>query len=129
MDNLVNFDGMLNYGGILARRYGYIKNHKKTVKNGQARTRESEKYKRSQRIQSRSQKSQASVEPTSVKKRPQKAQVLKPNFVLISLLKKQPMSHHGLPAGNTCVECAHYRDPTADNNSSMIKESYGEMIE
>ncbi|GJR68847.1 hypothetical protein Tco_0014912 [Tanacetum coccineum] len=27
-------------------RYGYIKNHKKTVKNGQARTRESEEYKR-----------------------------------------------------------------------------------
>ncbi|GKE84048.1 hypothetical protein Tco_1557790 [Tanacetum coccineum] len=26
-------------------RYGYIKNHKKTVKNGQARTRESEEYK------------------------------------------------------------------------------------
>ncbi|GJY25618.1 hypothetical protein Tco_0400344, partial [Tanacetum coccineum] len=25
--------------------YGYIKNHKKTVKNGQARTRESEEYK------------------------------------------------------------------------------------
>ncbi|GKD78738.1 hypothetical protein Tco_1341359 [Tanacetum coccineum] len=29
----------------LDRRYGYIKNHKKTVKNGQARTRESEEYK------------------------------------------------------------------------------------
>ncbi|GKE68719.1 hypothetical protein Tco_1526791, partial [Tanacetum coccineum] len=28
-----------------APRYGYIKNHKKTVKNGQARTRESEEYK------------------------------------------------------------------------------------
>ncbi|GJT44770.1 putative ribonuclease H-like domain-containing protein [Tanacetum coccineum] len=28
--------------------YGYIKNHKKTVKNGQTRTRESEEYKRSQ---------------------------------------------------------------------------------
>ncbi|GKD84866.1 hypothetical protein Tco_1356020 [Tanacetum coccineum] len=26
-------------------RYGYIKNHKKTIKNGQARTRESEEYK------------------------------------------------------------------------------------
>ncbi|GJZ05835.1 hypothetical protein Tco_0539628 [Tanacetum coccineum] len=26
-------------------RYGYIKNHKKTVKNGQARTRESKEYK------------------------------------------------------------------------------------
>ncbi|GKE13000.1 hypothetical protein Tco_1416551, partial [Tanacetum coccineum] len=26
--------------------YGFIKNHKKTVKNGQARTRESEEYKK-----------------------------------------------------------------------------------
>ncbi|GJZ43513.1 hypothetical protein Tco_0590768 [Tanacetum coccineum] len=38
--------------------YGYIKNHKKTVKNGQARTRESEEYKKKPKIQSRSQKSQ-----------------------------------------------------------------------
>ncbi|GJY22654.1 hypothetical protein Tco_0396312 [Tanacetum coccineum] len=39
--------------------YGYIKNHKKTVKNGQARTRESEEYKKKPKNQSRSQKSQA----------------------------------------------------------------------
>ncbi|GJV82212.1 hypothetical protein Tco_1518082, partial [Tanacetum coccineum] len=38
--------------------YGYIKNHKKTIKNGQARTRESEEYKKKPRIQNRSQKSQ-----------------------------------------------------------------------
>ncbi|GJR93403.1 integrase, catalytic region, zinc finger, CCHC-type containing protein [Tanacetum coccineum] len=38
--------------------YGYIKNHKKTVKNGQAQTRESEEYKKKPRIQNRSQKSQ-----------------------------------------------------------------------
>ncbi|GJY35193.1 hypothetical protein Tco_0420571 [Tanacetum coccineum] len=43
------------------RKYGYIKNHKKTVKNGQARTRESEEYKKKPKNQSRSQKSQASV--------------------------------------------------------------------
>ncbi|GKB10031.1 hypothetical protein Tco_0843954 [Tanacetum coccineum] len=42
-------------------RYGYIKNYKKTVKNGQARTRESEEYKKKPKNQSRSQKSQASV--------------------------------------------------------------------
>ncbi|GJY43157.1 hypothetical protein Tco_0431370, partial [Tanacetum coccineum] len=41
--------------------YGYIKNHKKTVKNGQARTRESEEYKKKPKNQSRSQKSQAPV--------------------------------------------------------------------
>ncbi|GJR68165.1 alkaline ceramidase-like protein [Tanacetum coccineum] len=43
---------------VVADKYGYIKNHKKTVKNGQARTRESEEYKKKPRIQSRSQKSQ-----------------------------------------------------------------------
>ncbi|GJW81833.1 reverse transcriptase domain-containing protein [Tanacetum coccineum] len=37
-------------------KYGYIKNHKKTVKNGQARTRESEEYKKKPKNQSRSQK-------------------------------------------------------------------------
>ncbi|GJW28692.1 hypothetical protein Tco_0045567 [Tanacetum coccineum] len=42
------------------RRYGSVKNHKKTVKNGQARTRESEEFKKKPKIQSRSQKSQAS---------------------------------------------------------------------
>ncbi|GJX11851.1 retrovirus-related pol polyprotein from transposon TNT 1-94 [Tanacetum coccineum] len=40
-----------------ADKYGYIKNYKKTVKNGQARTRESEEYKKKPKKQSRSQKS------------------------------------------------------------------------
>ncbi|GKC21801.1 hypothetical protein Tco_1023951 [Tanacetum coccineum] len=30
----------------LSKRYGYIKNHKKTVKNGQSRTQKMEEYKR-----------------------------------------------------------------------------------
>ncbi|GKF11475.1 hypothetical protein Tco_0049401 [Tanacetum coccineum] len=54
----------LDENGVVTRnkaRYGYIKNHKKTVKNGQARTRESEEYKKKSKNQSRSQKSQASV--------------------------------------------------------------------
>ncbi|GJY47596.1 hypothetical protein Tco_0436659 [Tanacetum coccineum] len=42
-------------------KYGYIRNHKKTIKNKQARTRESEEYKKKPKNQSRSQKSQASV--------------------------------------------------------------------
>ncbi|GKB90185.1 hypothetical protein Tco_0962457 [Tanacetum coccineum] len=42
-------------------RYGYIKNHKKTIKNGQARTRVSEEDKKKPKNQSRSQKSQAPV--------------------------------------------------------------------
>ncbi|GJW00172.1 hypothetical protein Tco_1555423 [Tanacetum coccineum] len=37
-------------------RYGYIRNYKKTVKNEQARTRESEEYKKKPKIQSRSQR-------------------------------------------------------------------------
>ncbi|GKD09379.1 hypothetical protein Tco_1189064 [Tanacetum coccineum] len=40
----------------LGDMYGYIKNHKKTVKNGQARTRESKEYKKKPKNQSRSQK-------------------------------------------------------------------------
>ncbi|GJZ37514.1 hypothetical protein Tco_0583705 [Tanacetum coccineum] len=43
---------------FISQWYGYIKNHKKTVKNGQARTRESEEYKKKPKNQSRSQKSQ-----------------------------------------------------------------------
>ncbi|GKA16219.1 reverse transcriptase domain-containing protein [Tanacetum coccineum] len=38
------------------RRYGYIINHKKTVKNWQARTHESEEYKRSQRFKAEARK-------------------------------------------------------------------------
>ncbi|GKA66053.1 reverse transcriptase domain-containing protein [Tanacetum coccineum] len=41
---------------VSCSKYGYIKNHKKTVKNGQARTRESEEYKKKPKNQSRSQK-------------------------------------------------------------------------
>ncbi|GJW79324.1 hypothetical protein Tco_0141006 [Tanacetum coccineum] len=44
-----------------ATEYGSVKNHKKTVKNGQARTRESEEYKKKPKDQNRSQKCQASV--------------------------------------------------------------------
>ncbi|GKF47044.1 hypothetical protein Tco_0136846, partial [Tanacetum coccineum] len=43
---------------FLVDKYGYIKNYKKTVKNGQARTRESKEYKKKPKNQSRSQKSQ-----------------------------------------------------------------------
>ncbi|GKC21704.1 hypothetical protein Tco_1023854 [Tanacetum coccineum] len=48
-------------------KYGYIRNHKKIVKNGQARTRESEEYKKKPKNQSRSQKSRASVKSWSTK--------------------------------------------------------------
>ncbi|GJY40877.1 hypothetical protein Tco_0428147 [Tanacetum coccineum] len=42
-------------------RYKYIKNHKKTVKNGQTWTRESEEYKRSHKFKAKARKSQPSV--------------------------------------------------------------------
>ncbi|GJT95563.1 hypothetical protein Tco_1091081 [Tanacetum coccineum] len=53
--------------GVYTLRYGCIKDHKKTVKNGQARTRESEEYKKKPKNQSRSQKSQASVKSSQRK--------------------------------------------------------------
>ncbi|GKA22463.1 hypothetical protein Tco_0708425 [Tanacetum coccineum] len=53
----------LDFKGIqpVTDRYGYIKNHKKTVKNGQTRTRETEEHKRSQGFRSKAKKSQLSV--------------------------------------------------------------------
>ncbi|GJT28056.1 reverse transcriptase domain-containing protein [Tanacetum coccineum] len=45
--------------------YGYIKNHKKTVKNRQARTRESEEYKRSQRFKAEARKVKPQSNPVS----------------------------------------------------------------
>ncbi|GKE95996.1 hypothetical protein Tco_1580851, partial [Tanacetum coccineum] len=45
---------------ITSPEYGSVRNHKKTVKNEQARTQESEEFKKKPKIQSRSQKSQAS---------------------------------------------------------------------
>ncbi|GJX40443.1 zf-CCHC domain-containing protein, partial [Tanacetum coccineum] len=48
-------------------RYGYIKNHKKTVKNGQTRTRETGEHKRSQGFKAKAKKSQLSVNYGSTK--------------------------------------------------------------
>ncbi|GKF21784.1 hypothetical protein Tco_0070422, partial [Tanacetum coccineum] len=45
--------------------YGYIKNYKKTVKNGQTRTRGTEEHNRSQRFKAKSKESQPSVNPGS----------------------------------------------------------------
>ncbi|GKA67060.1 hypothetical protein Tco_0766868, partial [Tanacetum coccineum] len=67
-ENLNQGRGNLNNLSYLRLpRYGYIKNHKKTVKNEQARTRESEEYKKKPKNQSRSQKSQASVKSSQRK--------------------------------------------------------------
>ncbi|GJS35783.1 hypothetical protein Tco_0534165 [Tanacetum coccineum] len=54
-------------------QYGYIKNHKKTVKNGQARTRESEEYKaeaRKVKPQSKSAKKSQSHKEAQVSLKP-----------------------------------------------------------
>ncbi|GJY63369.1 hypothetical protein Tco_0464829 [Tanacetum coccineum] len=53
---------------VLPMRYGYIKNHKKTVKNGQARTRESEEYKRSQRFKAEARKVKPQSNPVKMVK-------------------------------------------------------------
>ncbi|GJR61179.1 hypothetical protein Tco_1503341 [Tanacetum coccineum] len=53
--NIVKGKG-LSFGPV--DKYGYVKNHKKTVKNGQARTRETEEHKRSQRFKAKAKKSQ-----------------------------------------------------------------------
>ncbi|GJY51488.1 hypothetical protein Tco_0442335 [Tanacetum coccineum] len=50
-----------------SHRYGYIKNRKKIVKIGRARTRESEEYKKKPKNQSLSQKNQASVKSVKEK--------------------------------------------------------------
>ncbi|GKG21964.1 hypothetical protein Tco_0384559, partial [Tanacetum coccineum] len=52
---------------LMADKNGYTKNHKKTVKNEQARTRESEEYKKKPKNKSRSQKIQALVKSWSTK--------------------------------------------------------------
>ncbi|GKD17066.1 reverse transcriptase domain-containing protein [Tanacetum coccineum] len=57
-DVVVRVDG---FTFLAALWYRYMKNHKKTVKNGQARARESEENKKKPKNQSRSQKSQAPV--------------------------------------------------------------------
>ncbi|GJZ18125.1 hypothetical protein Tco_0554248 [Tanacetum coccineum] len=53
------FEQIVDFLNAHPIKYGYIKNHKKTVKNGQARTRESEEYKRVIKSRKQSQKSQA----------------------------------------------------------------------
>ncbi|GKD69725.1 hypothetical protein Tco_1323815, partial [Tanacetum coccineum] len=62
---IVTFEGTIDSEIIETKsfiaRYGYIRNHMKTVKNGQARKRESEEYKKKPKIQSRSQKVKPSV--------------------------------------------------------------------
>ncbi|GKG48812.1 hypothetical protein Tco_0512959, partial [Tanacetum coccineum] len=47
--------------------YGYIKNHKKTVKNRQAQTRESEEYKRSREFKAEAKKVKPSVKSSQRK--------------------------------------------------------------
>ncbi|GKE94608.1 hypothetical protein Tco_1579463, partial [Tanacetum coccineum] len=43
---------------VTCARFGYIKNHKKIVKNGQTRTRETEEHKRGQRFKAKARKRQ-----------------------------------------------------------------------
>ncbi|GJR71682.1 reverse transcriptase domain-containing protein [Tanacetum coccineum] len=54
--------------GCTPYKYGYIKNHMKIVKNGQARTRESEEYKRSQRFKAEARKVKPQSNPVKMVK-------------------------------------------------------------
>ncbi|GJY31333.1 hypothetical protein Tco_0414828 [Tanacetum coccineum] len=94
-------------------KYGYIKNYKKTVKNGQARTRESEEYKKKPKIQSRSQKSQVSEECHVVER---KAQV-KNKIALVSLteLAQHVTSKNDMLAILRSPQC----DPTAQERNQQ----------
>ncbi|GJS60038.1 hypothetical protein Tco_0654822 [Tanacetum coccineum] len=53
-------------GEKVFRWYRYIKNHKKTAKKGQTRTRETEEHKRSQRFKTKARKSQVSVKDSQI---------------------------------------------------------------
>ncbi|GJS70865.1 hypothetical protein Tco_0703706, partial [Tanacetum coccineum] len=66
MKNIVLKESLTCLVAKATDKYGYIRNHKKTVKNGQERTRESEEYKKKPKSQSRSQKSQASGEISQI---------------------------------------------------------------
>ncbi|GKC37239.1 hypothetical protein Tco_1049623 [Tanacetum coccineum] len=54
----VSYEVLLSIEGLKNEKewYGYIKNHKKIIKNGQARARESEENKKNPKNQSRGQK-------------------------------------------------------------------------
>ncbi|GJU25149.1 hypothetical protein Tco_1163770 [Tanacetum coccineum] len=68
-DDGVGGDGMVRIVAVVAAdKYGYIKNHKKTVKNGQARTRESEEYKKKPKNLSLSQKQSKDGQTKSTQK-------------------------------------------------------------
>ncbi|GKA80393.1 hypothetical protein Tco_0786989 [Tanacetum coccineum] len=68
-DDGVGGDGVVRIVAVVAAdKYGYIKNHKKTVKNGQARTRESEEYKKKPKNLSLSQKQSKDGQTKSTQK-------------------------------------------------------------
>ncbi|GJW40681.1 hypothetical protein Tco_0066526, partial [Tanacetum coccineum] len=99
-------------------KYGYIKNHKKTVKNGQARTRELEEYKKGAKdSKPKPEKSNPQPNP-SMKKH--KGEV---GFTLFLLTKKAQAvtSRNDRLAIFKCTQL----DPTAYNSSPMIEESNG----
>ncbi|GKB97019.1 hypothetical protein Tco_0983156 [Tanacetum coccineum] len=76
-------------------RYGYIKNHKKAVKNGQARTRESEEYKAEARKVKPAAKSSHRAQSYVAMKKAQRDLGILPGITHTSSTK---VSHQGLPA-------------------------------
>ncbi|GKC68811.1 hypothetical protein Tco_1101409 [Tanacetum coccineum] len=114
-------------------QYGYIKNHKKTVKNGQARTRESEEYKaeaRKVKPQSKLAKKNQNIMDKSVKSssywprriredhvQEEKAQEKLQFYTNFTLRRNTTCHITDCHAGNPCV---HICDPTTLNHLAMI---------
>ncbi|GJT22802.1 hypothetical protein Tco_0892739 [Tanacetum coccineum] len=117
-------------------RYGYIKNHMKTVKNGQTRTRETEEHKRSQGLKAKAKKSQPLVNshvasylasywlnPLSKDHGLEKKYIRKLKIALDLLSEKaQGVTITDCHAGNPCV---HICDPTAKSNAPIIEGIQG----
>ncbi|GKA48813.1 hypothetical protein Tco_0741771, partial [Tanacetum coccineum] len=88
-----------------SRRYGYIKNHKKTVKNGQTRTRERKSVQEPEAKVRKVNYGQASVKESQTLEMPRgREESTRINEFTLSVLSKEAQSSnpHGCHAGNPC---------------------------
>ncbi|GKA11788.1 retrovirus-related pol polyprotein from transposon TNT 1-94 [Tanacetum coccineum] len=110
--------------------YGYINNHKKTIKNGQTRTRGMEKHKRSQGLKAKAKKSQplALISSQSSKSHVEEEKHIRKLKIALDLLteKAQGVTITDCHAGNLCM---HICDPTAKANDPIIEGIQGVRLE
>ncbi|GJU86166.1 hypothetical protein Tco_1293712 [Tanacetum coccineum] len=133
----------MTMGKWASDKYGYIKNHMKTVKNKQARTRESEEYQKKPKNQSRSQKSQASVKISQEKSKSvkdvfprdslaqdqaQATSIMKKAQIYVGFtlnsLTKEAQAVTSRNDSLAILECTQY-DQTAINHLEMIRRLKG----